>query len=46
MPARKPYPSDVTDDEWAFAGPYLARACPHRHGEPVGYAWPGTRGAA
>src|SRR5262245_39462698 len=23
MPARKPYPSDVTDDEWAFAAPYL-----------------------
>jgi transposase len=21
--ARKPYPSDVTDDEWAFVGPYL-----------------------
>src|SRR5262249_13530891 len=20
---RKPYPSDVTDDEWAFAAPYL-----------------------
>ncbi len=22
-PPRKPYPSDVTDDEWAFAAPYL-----------------------
>jgi transposase len=22
-PARKPYPSDVTDDEWAFVSPYL-----------------------
>ena len=22
-PARKPYPSDVTDDEWAFVAPYL-----------------------
>ncbi|HEY1380457.1 MAG TPA: IS5/IS1182 family transposase, partial [Gemmataceae bacterium] len=22
--ARKPYPTDVSDDEWAFAGPYLA----------------------
>ena len=21
---RKPYPTDVTDDEWAFAAPYLA----------------------
>jgi hypothetical protein len=21
---RKPYPSDVNDDEWAFAAPYLA----------------------
>ncbi|HEY7033008.1 MAG TPA: IS5/IS1182 family transposase, partial [Thermomicrobiales bacterium] len=20
---RKPYPSDVTDDEWAFVAPYL-----------------------
>jgi transposase len=24
MPKRKVYPSDVTDDEWAFAAPYLA----------------------
>jgi transposase len=24
MDFRKPYPSDVSDDEWAFAGPYLA----------------------
>src|SRR4051794_40953154 len=24
-PARKPYPSDVTDDEWAFVAPYLTR---------------------
>src|SRR5918999_5735272 len=22
-PARKPYPSDVSDDEWAFVAPYL-----------------------
>jgi len=22
--ARKPYPSDVTDDEWDFVTPYLA----------------------
>ena len=22
--ARKPYPSDVKDDEWEFAAPYLA----------------------
>jgi len=22
--ARKPYPSDVSDDEWAFVAPYLA----------------------
>lgn len=22
-PARKPYPTDVSDDEWAFAAPYL-----------------------
>jgi len=21
--ARKPYPSDVKDDEWAFVAPYL-----------------------
>ena len=21
---RKPYPSDVTDEEWAFVAPYLA----------------------
>src|ERR671914_756374 len=24
MAARKPYPSDVSDEEWAFAAPYLA----------------------
>jgi transposase len=24
MATRKPYPSDVTDDEWAFVAPYLA----------------------
>jgi transposase len=24
MPNRKPYPSDVSDDEWAFVVPYLA----------------------
>jgi len=23
MEARRPYPSDVTDEEWAFVGPYL-----------------------
>jgi hypothetical protein len=22
-PPRKPYPSDVSDDEWAFVAPYL-----------------------
>jgi transposase len=24
MSTRKPYPSDVTDEEWAFVAPYLA----------------------
>lgn len=24
QPARKPYPSDVSDEEWAFVAPYLA----------------------
>jgi transposase len=24
MPCRKPYPSDVSDEEWAFVAPYLA----------------------
>jgi transposase len=31
--ARKPYPTDVTDEEWAFAAPYLAlirEDCPQR----------------
>jgi transposase len=23
MEARKPYPSDVSDEEWAFVAPYL-----------------------
>jgi transposase len=23
-PNRKPYPSDVSDEEWAFVAPYLA----------------------
>jgi transposase len=32
-PARKPYPSDVSDEEWAFVAPYLALVredAPHR----------------
>jgi transposase len=32
-PTRKPYPSDVTDDEWAFVSPYLvlmSEAAPQR----------------
>jgi transposase len=24
MTSRKPYPSDVSDEEWAFVAPYLA----------------------
>jgi hypothetical protein len=24
MATRNPYPSDVSDEEWAFAAPYLA----------------------
>jgi transposase len=24
VPTRKPYPSDVSDEEWAFVAPYLA----------------------
>ena len=24
MPIRKPYPSDVSDEEWTFVAPYLA----------------------
>ena len=24
MASRKPYPSDVSDEEWAFVAPYLA----------------------
>jgi transposase len=27
-PTRKPYPSDVSDDEWAFAAPYLTLMTP------------------
>jgi len=27
--ARKPYPSDVTDDEWAFVAPYLTLMAEH-----------------
>ena len=23
LPPRKPYPTDVSDDEWAFVAPYL-----------------------
>lgn len=33
MPTRKPYPSDVSDDEWAFVAPYLtlmSEAAPQR----------------
>jgi len=28
MPPRKPYPSDVTDEEWAFVAPYLTLMTP------------------
>jgi len=34
MPKRKPYPSDVSDEEWAFVAPYLALVredAPQRH---------------
>jgi len=34
MPDRKPYPSDVSDEEWAFVAPYLAlvrQDAPQRH---------------
>jgi transposase len=27
--ARKPYPSDVSDDEWAFVAPYLSLQSAH-----------------
>ncbi len=27
-PARKAYPSDVSDDEWAFVAPYLTLCRP------------------
>jgi transposase len=33
VPSRKPYPTDVSDDEWAFAAPYLtlmSEAAPQR----------------
>src|SRR5262245_48095749 len=35
-PTRKPYPSDVSDEEWAFVAPYLALVredAPQRHHE-------------
>ncbi len=28
LPTRKPYPSDVSDDEWAFIAPYLTLMAP------------------
>jgi transposase len=28
METRRPYPSDVTDEEWAFVGPYLTLMTP------------------
>ena len=27
-PTRKPYPSDVSDDEWEFVAPYLSLLAP------------------
>jgi transposase len=36
-PARKPYPTDVTDEEWAFVAPYLtlmAKDAPQRRHDP------------
>jgi hypothetical protein len=29
--ARKSYPSDVSDDEWAFVAPYLTLSIPIIH---------------
>ncbi len=29
QPGRKPYPTDVSDEEWAFAAPYLTRMRPN-----------------
>ena len=34
MPDRKPYPTDVSDEEWAFVAPYPALVredAPQRH---------------
>ena len=28
LPPRKPYPTDVSDDEWAFVAPYLSLMTP------------------
>ena len=36
MERRKPYPSDVSDEEWSFAAPYLtlmSKDAPQRHYE-------------
>lgn len=45
-PARQPYPSDVSDDEWAFVAPYLtlmrADAPPRDH--PLREVFNGARG--
>ncbi|HKT98110.1 MAG TPA: IS5/IS1182 family transposase, partial [Paraburkholderia sp.] len=27
MRPRKPYPTDVSDEEWSFAAPYLTLMC-------------------
>jgi len=32
---RKPYPSDVTDDEWAFVAPYLTLMTSATSGGPT-----------
>src|SRR5438876_11354225 len=45
---RKPYPSDVSDDEWAFVAPYLTlmtETAPPRHHELREFVqWPALRG--
>ena len=37
MPNKKPYPTDVSDEEWAFVAPYLAPD----GAKQLGFTWPG-----
>ena len=43
MPNRNPYPTDVSDEEWAFTAPYLALIRQDAPSAPTACAGSSTR---